>query len=450
MITRNFTPNTKIKRALLINPPVHDCSDFKLEYCQPTGLMKIGSHLLKYGVEVSMIDCLKDISMPEALGHVSRDQHEIPMYHFGKTFSDLEKQLSSFSDSSPQHVYISAFATYWHPSIAHTINLIRKKLPASKVIVGGIYPTLMPEHAQNHLKADVTVVGSVEAVCSEKINTRFYDDLAYLGLKPYNGCPHNCSYCAQQVLNNNRITSQSIQHVLGEIETACNNGIHQFYIFSENFLYNRDHFEALLEGIIQRELDIKINAPKGMEPSRLDGKILKLMKRAGWHGLRLALESSDDLHRVLLGRRHNSNTEYSEAIAIALDSGFSPEEIGTFLLYGTPLESIETVRHTADYIFEHNSYIVPMALTPVPRSALYEKYYDYLKDKNLTELMGRLYPFAELNGFRFGDYLELESYFAELNNLMLSYNNCPADLDFLETRLNGVFMRSEMAFAMFL
>ena len=53
--------------------------------------------------------------------------------------------------------------TYWYPGVAAAIRLARERFPGVPVILGGIYATLCPEHAQQHSGADRVVAGPGEA-----------------------------------------------------------------------------------------------------------------------------------------------------------------------------------------------------------------------------------------------------------------------------------------------
>lgn len=448
MIITDFEISKGKRNVLLINPPVYDVSDFKLEYCQPTGLLKISSILKDYGSNVELIDCLENPEFRTKINEIIKGNINTPLYHFGESFSGLTKKLINL-EFEPDEIYLTAFATYWYKSVRDTISLIKKIFPKSKIIVGGVYPTLLPKHAEQHLGADIVVVGEIKEVDSYKIDMDNYTTPKYMGLKPSKGCPHNCGYCAQKIINKNGMSYQNPASVVDEIEYQnLVNGIKQYYIFSENFLFNQYHFKSILNEIVSRNLNIQIGAPKGMEPRLLNTEILQLMKKAGWYGLRLALETKNKKHRELLGRQYNDCNDYEKAIDLAVNEGFSLSEIGTFLLYGTPKESIVDVKETARYIEANGSYIIPMAFTPVPGSKIYQDNIEYLKTKDLTELKGRLYPFAEINGYCFKDYLELEEYFAQLNHEIAIKNNCKLELDWLAKEYSGAFERSEMSFIM--
>jgi len=447
MIVKNFTVISGKRNVLLINPPIYDFSDFKLEYSQPTGLLRISSLLKKKGAVATLIDCMESFEKQCIHSFCYRDNNLLPKYHFGMSLRILEEKLLNVPE--PEEVYITSFATYWYESTRDTISLIRKIYPNAIIIVGGIYPTLMPEHANLILGADIIVAGKIEDANTQPIDLTHYNLPKYLGIKPSSGCPNNCGYCAQSSINKGKMVFQNPKKICDEIEYWHNTkGINQVYIFSENFLLNKRHFIDILTEIVKRNLKIRIGAPKGMEPRLLDESLLELMKEAGWKGIRLALETKSEEHRKKLNRLYNDTYDYERAIKFATDTGFDTSEIGTFLLYGTPEENIDDIIETAEYIHSFGSYIIPMAFTPVPGSFIFSKYEHILRKRKLIEYMGRLYPFAEYNGYKYEDYLKLEKYFSELNKINAQHNKFVINLNWLENYYNGVFAKSEITFAM--
>src|SRR5438105_10760026 len=51
----------------------------------------------------------------------------------------------------PDEIWISSIMTYWWESTRDTIQVCREVFPKAKIRVGGIYPTLAPEHALKKL-----------------------------------------------------------------------------------------------------------------------------------------------------------------------------------------------------------------------------------------------------------------------------------------------------------
>ena len=52
--------------------------------------------------------------------------------------------------------------TYWYTGVQETIREVRRMFPDVPVLLGGIYATLMPQHAVKYSGADVVITGESE------------------------------------------------------------------------------------------------------------------------------------------------------------------------------------------------------------------------------------------------------------------------------------------------
>ncbi|MHC4240622.1 MAG: hypothetical protein ACYSUC_12895, partial [Planctomycetota bacterium] len=130
---------------------------------------------------------------------------EIPRYfrRFGLPrylFEDFLKEKGPFD-----FVLIQTMMTYWYPGVKEVIDDIRAIQPAAKIILGGNYVTLCPNHAQR-LAADLLVQASnlkplwKYLAMSPQLNQpalwEAYKQLNVAVSKLSDGCPFNCTYCS--------------------------------------------------------------------------------------------------------------------------------------------------------------------------------------------------------------------------------------------------------------
>ena len=169
-------------RVLLVNPWIYDFTAFDL-WSKPIGLLYIASYLRSLGYEIDYIDCL-DRYHPAVMaraesnplkpkkygvGHFQRQRVEKPaVFHFvpryfarygmpEEVFISCLKRLKT-----PAAVLITSFMTYWYPGPQRVIEILREVFPRVPVILGGIYATLLPEHARSTLKPDFVITGAGE------------------------------------------------------------------------------------------------------------------------------------------------------------------------------------------------------------------------------------------------------------------------------------------------
>jgi len=163
------------KNLLLINPWIYDFAAYDL-WSKPLGLLYIASFLRKFNFNISYIDCMDkydfgwqpkvrrfgqgnfyrtEIEKPDILKHIPRKycRYGIPEKSFKERLSALPV---------PDAILLTSIMTYWYLGPKRAVELVREIYPGIPVIMGGIYATLMPEHAMRTVKPDHIITGPGE------------------------------------------------------------------------------------------------------------------------------------------------------------------------------------------------------------------------------------------------------------------------------------------------
>jgi len=444
------------RRALLINPPVYD-AQYWARWSQPAGLLRIAQYLKSHGYLVDLLDCMET----DSKGYVAKSTRRIggqpliverddvlrPIYHFGLKWEDFVHRLQTIAE--PDEVWISSTMTYWWESTRDAVNHIRSVFPKALIIVGGVYPTLAPNHAAEKLGADVVFVGELSEASGLSTDLSLYTNApSYSILTTSRGCPWECSYCAARALNggSNRMRPREPEEVLEEIEYKMKRfGIRRFGFYEDNALALRGHLQRILELIIERGLKLELYAPEGFETRLLTVELLRTMRQAGFRKVHLPFEALHWETNLNWNRRHASTASFERALSAAIDAGFRPrtEEINAFVLFGLPDDSIERILDGVLYVHHMVGSIIPMLFTPVPGTRVYAEFEEYLTGTSagshgwdLQDLNGKFLPFLEYNQLRYpqlraSDYLQLERLMSILNSgkvLRRSFDLCDESL----------------------
>lgn len=424
------------RRALLINPPIYD-AQYWARWSQPAGLLRIATLLQNKGYLVDFIDCMEAnergiVPKHKQMGHdgdpitKQRDDISKPIYHFGIGLDELEHRMRALP--TPDEVWITSIMTYWWESTRDVVNLARTVFPHATVLIGGIYPTLAPEHAQTHIDADYVFKGEIpEASQLPTALSLYQTPPTYAILATSRGCPWDCVYCAARALNGSpRVRTRTTDDVMDEIGFKFHHlGIRRFGFYEDNALINKEHFAELTEAIINSELPVELYAPEGFETRLLDEHILTLMRRAGFEKVHLPLETVRTDINLQWNRRHASTESFERALDAAIRAGFKPrtQEINVFILFGLPGERLQDVVDSTLYAHHMVGSVIPMLFTPVPRTHVFEAHKKYLLDEqgwDLQDLNGKFLPFLEYNrqqhlDLHASDYLKLEGFMSILN-----------------------------------
>ena len=492
-------------KALLIQPPVYD-TQYYAEWSMPSGLLKVATWLRQdLGYDIRLIDCLYPDSkgklkqrimgvvqvcstlkwtLPEyrevSKRRFGRTNTQLPAahrykYEFGLTLEKVQehltRQLSLFEEAwAPDEVWITSIMTYWWESTVDTILLLKELYPNAKVRVGGIYPTLAPNHLRDALRVrglefevvrgrdlevrlegeetrvlnpDCVVTGEVPEASNADLDFEVYRQMTrelegeerlpdYAILTTSRGCPFDCAYCAQKAYNEGslKVRIRSAKDTFEEIRAKYHEyGIRRFAFYEDNFLLEKANVERLLELLLKHkdELEhLRLYAPEGVEVRLLhdDLAFAKLMKESGFESVYLPLENMSREVTKSWNRRHSHAALFEKAVKVCHEAQFKLHDmaVNAFILFGMPGENLQDVVNTIFYASEKVGGIVPMLFTPVPGSLMYEQYEEYLHGEmgfDLHHLNGKLYPFlrynAERAGIRLEDYVALESLAFRLN-----------------------------------
>src|SRR6266498_221142 len=154
------------KKAILIHPPIYD-TQYWAYWAQPHGLLKVATWLKNNNYTLRLLDCLATDKKREVnstiRGKVDVGNIKRIMKHFGWSLEKLEFELQKHADPNngeffyPEEIWITSIMTYWWESTRDVIKLIEDVFsangnPVPRILVGGIYPTLYPEHANLYLR----------------------------------------------------------------------------------------------------------------------------------------------------------------------------------------------------------------------------------------------------------------------------------------------------------
>jgi radical SAM superfamily enzyme YgiQ (UPF0313 family) len=362
----------------------------------------------------------------------SGERLELYKRHFGKSWDDFEEWLKRrglTSKTPPSEVWVSPVMTYWWESTRDLTTRLRRYFGRrTKIILGGIYPTLAPNHAAEMTTADIVVAGEVEEANDLWTDFSLYKvKPPYAIITPSRGCPYDCSYCAQKTINAGlaKVRFRQPSDVVAEMRQKYEKyGIRDFAFYADFLLINvKSNLIPILKQIIAEKLPFRLYAPEGLDTRFLSQsqELLDLMKAAHFQKIYLPVESIDDDYVRTLNRRHVKLEHFVRAAAMCEKAGFRLRnlEVNGYVLYGLPQESIDRVVRTSLFVSEVVGSIIPMLFSPVPSTRIFEQYLPYFRargwDKNLHFLNGKLFPFLAMNEGSISDYIDLQRLMFTLN-----------------------------------
>ena len=394
--------------VLLINPWIADFAAYDL-WSKPLGLLYIGKFLRHYGYNLQLID-LTDrlkwggakptkeigsrgkyhktiIPKPPALASVPR---KYGLY--GATPEQFQAALQEVEP--PQLIFVTSHMAYWYPGIVETVRILRNTYPGAKIVLGGSYATLFPEHARRTVAPDYLITGYGEKAALKladeifgiKRNYNTIPDTYDAGVPPWDlypklsvatvltsrGCPMHCDYCATPLLNPN-LLQRSPNDVIGEIDYLYHHhNIREFAFYDDALFTDKDrHIVPILTGIIERDLQAIFQTPNGLFAREIDQNLADLMKAAEFQTIRLSLESIiPDIQKMSTNKVNTGNFE------AALDNleraGFSRSHIDVYLIMGLPGQKYLDVEKSLQYVHKQGVISRLASYSPIPGTPHWE------------------------------------------------------------------------------
>jgi radical SAM superfamily enzyme YgiQ (UPF0313 family) len=433
----------KTLRALLINPYIYDFAAYNF-WSSPLGLLYMGSILRENGFEIELVDCMEvqekkrkedgrapfikeEVTKPASLKGIKKH-----FRRYGISPQELKKRFSDGDE--PDLILVTSIMTYWYPGTVEVVKIAREAFPGSKIIVGGIYPTLCDNLAGDTLKdADLIVKSNeiekfyyfLEDAFSISLSRKplmddldklpfpchdLYESVAFIPLLTSFGCAFKCTYCATPYTHPT-IIRRSPPSVLEEITFWQHRGVKKYVIYDDSFLYKKEIYaKPLLRGISELPFKIDIYNPNAVNAAFIDEELAALLANTGFREVRIGLESINPIAQKDMGGKVNLES-FERALFLLKQAGFN-DNVYAYILAGLPFQKWEEVKATIDYVVASGAKPYMAEYTPIPHTALFEQFHRsarYPIMENAIYQNNALFPFA-WEGFTEEDLKFLKSY----------------------------------------
>jgi radical SAM superfamily enzyme YgiQ (UPF0313 family) len=407
------------KDILLINPWIYDFTAYDF-WAKPLGLLYVAAVLKRNpSFRLSFIDCLDrdhpklpKVSSRKPDGRGPYPKEEVPkpavLKVVPRKYSRYGIPVQLFIDElkripPPDIVMITCTMTYWYPGVQTVVDLIRKRFGAVPVILGGIYASLMSDHAQRETGADYVCTGGAEDNLQTLLKEVLGDDAFPLELRPdlplwpdysllrdranlpvitSRGCPYSCSFCVTPLLFP-QFQQYSPSSVINLIEyLARSHRTKNIAFYDDALLLNKkNHIIPILEGLLQKNLALSFHTPNGLHVKEIDIELATLLKRADFASLFLSQESFDK-NFLAESCPKVEGSDLETALFYLEEAGYSRSAINVYLIVGLPDQDVAGVREAIQRVKELGARPRLAYYSPVPNTPDWRKAVDrgYLKD----------------------------------------------------------------------
>lgn len=195
------------------------------------------------------------------------------------------------------------------------------------------------------------------------------------------GCRFACSFCMINIVNrqdnSDGISSAdsrgmrywSPQFIQKEFEKLAGLGVETLRISDEMFFLDKRYYEPLLDGLIEKDLGLRMWAYSRVDTVRRD--YLEKFKKAGIGWLALGIEAGNQAVRKEVSKGSFKEINIRDAVQEVRDAGIN---IISNYIFGFPDDTLETMQQTLDLALELNTEMANMyPCQALPGSPLFQE-----------------------------------------------------------------------------
>ncbi len=417
-VKRELGHGKPIRRILFIFPPARLPREGVKQAMPPMGAASLAA-VMRPRCEVGILD-----AVAEGFSHERPSTHGFVVY--GLPMDEIAKRIRAFA---PDLVGITCLFSSTFPVVAELCRLSKQVAPGALTMVGGTHPTFLPEQCMSEVRElDFIAQGEGEPVLQDfveafncgadfstvdglvyridgtvRVNpkTKYVDDLDSLPLPARDllpmelyhrigvphllvmrrrrfatvitsrGCPARCTFCSSWRFWGNRYRARSAEHVLDELSHLKETyGIEEIQFEDDNLTLDPRRFRALLDGMIERRLDLAWSTPNGIALWALDRDVIRRMKRAGCYEVTLAFESGCQEVLKNIIRKPLDLAKAAEVVREIRRAGI---RTSSFFIVGFPGETLAQMRQSFSFPRKLGlTYAWFFIANPLPGTELYE------------------------------------------------------------------------------
>ena len=272
----------------------------------------------------------------------------------------------STPDNKPDKVYITSLFTWSWREVWQAVWFHKNLYPTSEVWLGGIYASLMPEHAKLS-GADYVHVGLFQEAEDLMPAYDLLPQWKWSIMFASRGCPNHCRYCAVPKLEGDL-------HALKFTIKPFIHPSHKRISFWDNNILAAPNWHSLVNEIT--ELGIEVDFNQGLDASFVTRQVAKTLSKMKMPCIRLSYDYKGKGRSV------------KRAIELIKSFGIRGREIFVYVLYNfndTPDDFFERVRDVLTW----GAVVFPMRFEPLD-SMTRNKYISPSWDKTRLEMVEKV------------------------------------------------------------
>jgi hypothetical protein len=374
---------------LLVNPPVYDFAAYDF-WIKPYGMLSVAGQL-RGRARFTLFDYLDRRYFPTDQSPLRLDRwgrgempwqytdkpaclENVPRYfrRFGLS-RDLFRECLS-AQGPFDCVLIQTVMTYWYLGVREVIEDVRQLAPGARIVLGGNYATLCPNHA-GALGADLCIAGAnldplwqllkVAPDPSQPALWETYEHSEVGVLKLTDGCPFRCTYCSVPAVYGG-FKARPLNRLLAELDVLIRQGVKNVAFYDDALLFHAEAvLDPFLEQVIGRGLAVNFHTPNALNARFITKELAERMVRAGFKTFYLGFESQSRQWQQGTGGKVYSE-ELAAAVRCLLEAGANVAEITAYQILGHPNSDVQELEASIHFVHDLGIRGMLADFSPIP------------------------------------------------------------------------------------
>jgi radical SAM superfamily enzyme YgiQ (UPF0313 family) len=312
----------------------------------------------------------------------------------------------------------------------------------TKVVLGGIHPTILPQEALRH--CDAVCSGEGETIWRDILQdfkdrklrsvykqdrTTNLDDYPLINreqisrrrscffdigtIETSRGCPYDCDFCSVSIIHGKKIRNRPVKPVLREMERIDNRIL---FFVDNNIISNIAYAKQLFREMAPLK---KRWAAQATIAFARDRELVRLASDSGCFGLLVGLESVVEEGFQKYKKSLDSLEDLKEALKVLKGHGIS---VLATMIFGNDFDTKDTIRRTLDNLVKLDLITASLGiLVPYPGTRLARR----LEQED--RLLSKDWSLYDINNLLFKPLnLSCEEFVEEMYNLRKKYFSLPS------------------------
>lgn len=383
-------------RVLLVNPAIYDFSAYDF-WSRPYGLLAVAGQL-RGQADMTLFDYL-DRRQQRSSRRLRADQwgrgeyawqempKPSPLRHLPRRWRRFGRSREEFRRTLQQQgpfdfVLVQSMMTYWYLGVDEVIQDVRQACPTARVVVGGVYATLCPRHAQS-LGPDLVIRGrdiqplwnamGIEGQAAQPPLWEAYRQSAEQAaknsdvgvMKLSDGCPFHCTYCGVHRMHDG-FAPKPLDRAIRELDLLLAAGAKHIAFYDDALLYQpQPALAPLLKQAAASESPPAFHTPNALNARFVTAETARMLVAGGFKTFYLGLESNEDAWQRQTGGKVQPR-EFASAVGQLRSAGAAADSITAYVIIGHPRSDRQRVEETMQFAHRLGTRIMLAEFSPVP------------------------------------------------------------------------------------